>query len=370
MWCRTVVSNSAAGGEQVLTIAASSSSSTNTPQLGNFGNIDYEDPVDGGLPVGVNVNFKSDFDMDQFGRSVGRAWMRWTLSEDAADVQLYNVRDENVDLWYTGAASQNNVALFFLNRKPGVLPPIGVTKITLTVSLYYRNSETVTVLMHEKIYEITLTAEGTSNTVTTSTTTGSAVTDFVVGTGTTDADGLVVTPLPEGGITFAPTSTNPVAFGSPIQVTASTTDTNYRIWRKSDVSVEIYDAATDGNLIYTWPNALVDAPTSELTTTSNTLAISLNSVPVALYNADNVFVSLGLNFRDVAGDGTTRALRVRISGEELGRNLAEFAPGSAQVETPVQMAAMESGESASSSFMVAPSAMTTTTAMAGLAFLL
>jgi len=333
-------------------------------ELDGFGTVVYQTPGDG-MPLSVPINFKSDFPMDQSTRAEGNAWIEWTLAEDAAGVELYDARIENTDLTYgSTAASQSNLATFTLGRT-AIPPPIGVTKITITASLYYKNSGTVTVKMHEKIYEITLTATGTFNTAVTSTTSTASATAFVTGTGTGTATGTVVTPLPVGGISFAQTGPA-VAFGSPMLVTASSTDTNYRLWLDTTGAVEIYNSAGVGaTLLYTWPAALVTATTVE-SGSSNTLLITLNSVPADLYNAANVFVSLKIAFRDV--EGGRRALRVGSAANELTRNLVAYTPGETDVQTQVQMVPLDS-DSTSGSFMVKPLAMTSV-AMAGLALLI
>lgn len=329
-------------------------------QLDGFDTISYQTPGDG-MPLIVPIFFKSDFPMDQSTRAVGNAWIEWTLAEDAA-VVLYADRVENTDLAYsTTTASQSNVATFTLHRT-AIPPPIGVTKITITATLKYKNSGSVTVMMHQKIYEITLTATGTSNTAVTSTTNTASVTNFVTGTGTGTAAGTVVTPLPVDGITFAQEGTS-VAFGQPIVVKASTADTSYRLWLDAGAPVEIYNDV--GGLLYTWPAALVSATTVE-TGSSNTLSITLNSVPADLYNAAKVFVSLKIIFRDT--EGGRRALRVGTAGNELTRYLAAYTPGETDVQTQVQMVPLES-DSTSDSFMVNPLAMTSV-AMAGLALLI
>jgi hypothetical protein len=171
-----------------------------------------------------------------------------------------------------------------------------------------------------------------------------------------------VTPLPVDGITFAQEGTS-VAFGQPIVVKASTADTSYRLWLDAGAPVEIYNDV--GGLLYTWPAALVSATTVE-TGSSNTLSITLNSVPADLYNAAKVFVSLKIIFRDT--EGGRRALRVGTAGNELTRYLAAYTPGETDVQTQVQMVPLES-DSTSDSFMVNPLAMTSV-AMAGLALLI
>ena len=333
-------------------------------QLGDFGTVVYNTAGDG-MPSSVPIIFKSDFPLDQVNRAIGSAWIEWTLAEDAVDVELYESRVENTDLAYLATiASQNNVATFTL-RRTTIPPPVGVTKITITASLYYKNSGTVTMKMHEKIYQMTLTATGTFNTTVTSTTSTASVTAFVTGNSTGTANGTVVTPLPVGGISF--TQTGPaVAFGSPMLVTASSTDPNYRLWLDTTGAVEIYNSAgVGGTLLYTWPAALVTATTAE-SGSSNTLLITLSSVPAAMYNYANLFVSLKIAFRDV--EGGRRALRVGTAGNELSRNLVAYTPGEADVQTQVQMVPLDS-DSTSGSFMVKPLVITSVT-MAGLALLI
>jgi hypothetical protein len=331
-------------------------------QLGDFGTIVYTTPGDG-MPTSVPVSFKSDFPMDQSNRAEGSAWIEWTLAENATDVDLYQSRTENTDLAYASTgATQSNVATFTLKRT-ALPPPVGVTKITITAAIYYKNSATVTVKMHEKIYEITLTATGTANTTVTSTTNTASVTTFTAGTGAGTANGTVVTPLPVGGISFAQEG-GAVAFGSPIVLTASSTDVNYRLWLDTTGAVEIYNSAgVGGTLLYTWPAALVSALTVE-TGSSNSLSITLNSVPADLYNAGNVFVSLKIKFRDV--EGGRRALRIGTAGNELTRHLAVYTPGETDVQAQVEMVPLAT---TSGSFMVKPLAMTSV-AMAGLALLI
>jgi hypothetical protein len=320
------------------------------------------------MPTSVPINFKCDFPMDQDLKAEGNAWVRWTLEEDAADVALYTAPVEDDDVAFSSlTASQANVATFTLTRTANP-PPVGTTKITLKVALWYQNSPTLTVKMHEKIYEMVLTATGTENSVIERTSNAAGTEDFSAATGGTTTSGDVVTPLPVGGITFTQTGAVPVVFGSPIEVTATSGDPNYRFWLDTATPVSIYNAAVDGTLLYNWPASLVTAPTTEVAASAS-LVMVLKSVPAVLFNELEIFVSCTVTFRDVEGDIRRRALRIRTSGNALSRKLAEYAPGQTDVQASVQMTPIESASGSSSIMFVNP-LMMTSAAMAGFAMLL
>jgi hypothetical protein len=333
-------------------------------QLDDYGTVVYE--VGDGMPTSVPINFKCDFAMDQENKAEGKAWVTWTLEEDADGVELYTVPDEDNNVAFQSpTASQTNLATFTLTRTANN-PPVGITTITLTVALWYKNSPTLTLKMHEKIYEIVLTASGTESSVVERTSSGADVNPFTVSWGSDTTTGDVTSPLPAGGISFTQIGVTPVPFGSPIQVLATTDDPNYLLWLDNGSPVQVYDATSGGNLLYSWPSTLLTAPRDELTA-STSMVIELNSVPAALYNAGDIYVSCPVIFRDE--EGGRRGLRLHVSGDKSVRKLADYAPGHANVETSVQLTPIESA-SGSSTLLVNPLRITSTAAMAGFAMLM
>ena len=303
-------------------------------QLDTFGTVVYNANGDG-LPTSVPISFDSDFPIDQTTKSEGHMWVEWTLTENAPG-DLYNAINQDNDVAYTSLAAGTNNLMTFTLAPSGTPPPVGVTTITLGVTIKYKNTATLTMNMHQKNFVITLTVTGSAATQELSTADGSTTTTYTVQQGDDTNAGGVVSPLPASGLTLTQAGGGAaVGWGSPIIVEAGTDDTNYKLWLDTSVNVEVYNAASGGDLLYVWPAALVDAPTEEASA-SNNLSVTLNSVPVTLYNAGTVFVFLTIKFRDT--EGGRRVLRIPATRmQTYHRSLETMEESSVGVSAPVQL---------------------------------
>jgi len=285
------------------------------------------------MPLTVPINFKSDFPVGQVRRTVGDTWIEWTLDDDA-DPILYEPSYQNNDVVYRFVeASQENVATFTLHRTANTNPPVGETTITITVSLLYNSGRPSPIKIHERIYDITVTAAGTLTTVTTTmkdNNEAASLTSLEGDTTSQDITGQVLTPLPAEGITFTQIGSTPVTYGNPIRLMVSTADASYRIWLDTTAPIQINTANSNGDVIYTWPAALISGNNMEATS-SNNLLVTLTSVPLDLYHAEQMYVSLKVVFRDSRGG--RRTLRARLPEDELARSLDQYVPGDMHVQS-------------------------------------
>lgn len=323
-----------------ILVTASVRQAHGATQLVDFGTVVYNGNGDG-LPTSIPISFDSDFPIDQPGKTLGSAWVEWTLTENSG-ATLYNAINQDSNVAFTStAAGPGNVMTFTLSPT-GTPPPVGVTLVTLDVTIKYKNAA-ATMNMHQKLFKITITVVGSTATQALSTGQGSSTTTYTVQQGTGTATGGVLTPLPNVGLTLVQSGTA-VAWGSPIIVQTSTTDANYKLWLDTSQTIEVYDAATAGNLLYVWPSALITAPTLE-GAASNSLAITLNSVPVTLYNKGTVYIFLKIKFRDT--EGGRRVLRVpavtHSSQIQMAhRSLEAMAENSVDVSAPVELVPLDS----------------------------
>lgn len=258
-----------------------------------------------GLPKTIPISFDTDFVVDQSNKGVGSTYMEWSLSEDSGN-NLYNAVDQNNDLAFDQtSAGTGRVATFTLNPT-GNGPAVGSTVVvTLHLSLKYVNTDSVTLLMHSRVFSVTLSILGAENSHPLVSSRVSTTTFSPLSTDQSN-NSEVTSPAPPG--LALQQSGGSVTFPNPIVLAVDANDASYNVWFDSTVSVDIRDGAqvTD-RLVYTWPASMVSASVTSQTSGVSSLAVTLSSVPVSLYNQETIYAFLSVKFLKTEGD--RRALR-------------------------------------------------------------
>ena len=272
-----------------------------------------------------------------------------------------------------GTNLEFDIALPFTTTGTNGIPPIDVYIVTIKVDMFLKNAAG-DMLMHAQTYTVTINLSGTEATHELDT---SASTSTFTETTENENNSKAAPSTDPGDLTLAQAPGGPVGFGTDITLIADTADVEYKVWRDIGEPVEVFSDASLTNKIYEWPSELVGGHITEGAGATNELTLTLESVPVFIYNQNSIYVKLGIKYRDAAG-GRRRRVLLRLPNNKNAngdghRALERYEAASTTVAAEVKFAPMDEEEGSSSdgyTFSISLSWLVATTALAGTSLIL
>ena len=270
------------------------------------------------MPTSVSIDYVSDFGTAQTSSTTDETWLEWSMVAG--------------DTYYSGSppgtlsvdsSSQFTISL----TRSGTDPTVGDYTVTLKVKLNYNNGGTE-FLMDEVDYSFNVNVAGVASTTDISTPSAANTNgnfNYADVTEDTTGNGQVVSAIP-GNLELAQVG-GTASFGEDITIQATTSTPGYTIWIDATENILASDDLTFDGSDYEWPNDAVTSSVSSETGITNSVDITLKSVPAEVFNYGSVYVQLTVHFRDASND-SRRSLR---SLDEDGSSLQSLNEDSIQV---------------------------------------